>query len=194
MAEEQPTEVDRVQVNNPGQGEAPSVTRVIEVPVGNGPGLSWGDIASGISSGSWAVLLTIGVIWFLGRGGIKAYFEKHFSLLDTMRKSLETNSDSLAKLAEQEKTQSNTIALLSNTDLEIAQTVLKGNKKIDKAISLLYELKDLHEDTHTPINVYPKQLPEKRRARVVIAEEDDEALEVDMEEEETYQHKRKRAQ
>ena len=128
----------------------------------------WKDVFNGISSGSWAVLLTVAVIWLVSKDSIKKYLEKHISLLETMQSSLKDNADSITKLAESEVQQTSSMATLQANDKQLAEGLKKVTKKVDHLTDLIYDLHD------SPDDVVPedKRLAPRRRSRYIREEEE----------------------
>lgn len=67
------------------------------------PHLSWTDIALGISNGSWAVLLTAFLLYLAFRGSLSKYVASHLTLMESLRKTLETHSYSIGALSDNHK-------------------------------------------------------------------------------------------
>lgn len=75
----------------------------VQAPAPTQPVLNWTDIALGISNGSWAVLLTAFLLYLAFRGSVAKYIDKHLSLMDSLRKTLETHSYSIGALSDNHK-------------------------------------------------------------------------------------------
>lgn len=68
-------------------------------PVGES-GLGWREVATGISGGSWAIVLVLGVLFFYIREPFKEWMSKQLALLDELRENLRQNSDTLKTMAD----------------------------------------------------------------------------------------------
>lgn len=77
------------------RSDGTSYTRVVEVPIDSGNNISWKNVLDGISSGSWAVLLTLGLLFYFIRGSAYKYLEAHLSLMAAMKDTLKENKEDL---------------------------------------------------------------------------------------------------
>lgn len=165
-----PTEINRVEIGTTTEGKP--YGRVVEVPVQ--PAFGWQNVASGISSGSWAVLLFIGVVAWRYSGTVGKYVEKQMDLLTAMKTTLTNHSDSFTRMAEAEKSQAALLAAMSAADQRLLERVESLNKavprKTKEVLVALSELKALHEESHVALDRID---PKYRKPKQFIAPSDD---------------------
>ena len=59
----------------------------------------WHEVASGINSGAYAVLLAIALLYVVTRRAIGRVWEQHFALLEMLRRATVKNSESIRIMA-----------------------------------------------------------------------------------------------
>lgn len=72
---------------------------MVEVPIDNGNPITWKNVIDGISSGSWAVLLTLGLLFYFVRGSASKYLEAQLALMAAMKDTLKANKEDLDSIS-----------------------------------------------------------------------------------------------
>lgn len=171
------TEINRIEVGTRQDGT--QYSRVVEVPV-TSENFGWQTVAEGLSTGSWAVLLFIGVVAWKYSGSVGKFVDKQMELLSTMKNTLQNHSESFAKTAESEKAQAALLLTISATEaklLEKVESLQRAKLKQTKAVlAAIEELKMLHEDSHVALSTIDSQYrkPRKSLAAPIDLEEDEE--------------------
>lgn len=124
-----------------------STTQVIAVPAS--PTFGWEQIAQGISSGSWAVLLAFGVITWMFKGSATKYLDSHLSLMNTMKDTLKDTHTNIVSVKDDHPKQQAKLDELDKVSRQIAQDSRKvaNSLPVFKHLqtSILQELQELQQ-------------------------------------------------
>lgn len=160
-------EPSRVELGHRADGS--TYTRVVEVPIKNSDGLSWTKVIDGISSGSWAVLLTLGVIFYLAKGSASKYLESHLALMAAMRDTLKGNKEDLDSLAEVIPKQTEILLAIKTHSEETTKKVRKLNDNLPVFQSRYDNLTDAVEELRNVILHSNNQLEGGRKVKRMSA-------------------------
>lgn len=125
----------------------------IEVQAPTQPVLNWTDIALGISNGSWAVLLTAFLLYLAFRGSVAKYIDKHLSLMDSLRKTLETHSYSIGAMSDNHKETAEVIDAIAK-QLPVIQKTNEDVKELLEDIRDRYILDQDKEESRSPWRLF----------------------------------------
>jgi hypothetical protein len=122
--------------------------------------INWQTIAHGISSGSWAVLLSLFVLYWLSKGWVSKFLDRHFELMATVKVNLAANAETM-------KTNAETLKVLSGTQEQLSKTLGSLDAKQDQVMATIIT-------NHKKTTRILRALVDTRLEQVVIDDSDDE--------------------
>lgn len=90
-----PSSTDQTQLQS---SNLPQPTQTAQATPNQGPLPSWREITDGVNSGSWAIVLVLGVLVVVGRKAFSKYLDAQISLLDAMKVNIVSNTTTIEEI------------------------------------------------------------------------------------------------
>ncbi len=100
----------------------PSQTQT-EIRIDTDRDFTWVDAAKGIESGSWAVVLTIGILWLVARKPLSRAFENQMALMSALKENLGKITATQETMTTHLEKAQNTIDKVAANDSHVAEVL-----------------------------------------------------------------------
>lgn len=96
--------------------QAPAAPTATTVNVERPPAFGWDNVAAGVQSGSWAIILLVGALFAVFRKPMGQLLSAQATTLEAVKAAVTSNTETLSKVSDTSKTLAETQRLMQDTD------------------------------------------------------------------------------